>query len=204
MQRFYTLHNLADLMSLQDERISSLVESGRLKAYRIDGEIRIGEEDVTQYLTGCVVQVAQRPTVNGTGTRAVEIPSTAEPAVHRQDCRTFGGQATFAYSGSVLTGTIIWPGQRTSYKLRFDAKQWAALLEAFMGKEVRAGLNFSSPEPGSFGEWIKIHWNTKMGPAAYVGGILINEGYAERPRPGWIKIFAEPTPPARADVRGGS
>jgi hypothetical protein len=70
------------------------------------------------------------------------------------------------------------------------------LLNTFRGQEVRAGLNFSQPEEGSFGHWIKEHWNTKMGPAAYVGGILIAEGYAVRPKPGWIRIFEQRRPPA--------
>ncbi len=193
MQRLYKTQDLADLSNLEPERIARLVKSGQLRAYLIDGELRIGEEDLERYLAGCVVQPAQMACSISSHDSAVMRPSDTSGTEQRRGCPTFGGQATFVYCGSVQTGTTVWPGQRTSYKLRFSAEQWSALLQAFRGKEVRAGLNFSHPEPGSFGEWIKIHWNTKMGPAAYVGGILINEGYAKRPRPGWIEVFAEPS-----------
>jgi excisionase family DNA binding protein len=197
MQKFYTQEGLAELLSLELDVIAELVRTGKLRAYSIAGELRIGEADLEQYLAGCVVQ--STAPANGNDISKVEPSQEGE----RKECKTFGGRTTFVYSGSVLLGTTIWPGQRTSYRLRFDADQWAAMLAAFRGKEVRAGLSFSNPEAGSFGQWLKIHWNTKMGPAAYVGGILIHEGYAERPRPGWIKIFGESTRLRRAHGKVG-
>lgn len=105
-----------------------------------------------------------------------------------RQCATFGGKATFPYTGSVATGTHVWPGKNAHFKLTFTKEQWDELLTAFDGEEVPAGLNFATPKQGSMGAWIKEHWHTKMGPAAYVGGILIAEGYAERPRRGWIRF----------------
>lgn len=188
MQKFYKPEEVAGLLSLDSELVISLIQSGQLRGYLIGNQTRIGEEDLKQFLEKCVV-----PTVFSSVSSAMRnggmVTVRPSDADQRKECPTFGGQATFSYCGSAATGTIIWPGKKVSYKLRFDADQWAALLVEFRGKEVRAGLNFSHPESGSFGEWIKIRWNTKMGPAAYVGGILIQEGYAERPRPGWIRFF---------------
>src|SRR6185312_6296290 len=184
MTSFYSEEDLAALLKVDLEVVHQLVQSGQLRAYRIGGEVRVGESDLAKYLDQSVV-IAQLATPVTTR----EAPAPASPADHGirdQECPTFGGQSSFRYSGSVETGTIIWPSKKANYKLRFDAAQWALLLKTFRGKEIRAGLNFSQPEPGSFGHWIKENWETKMGPAAYVGGILMAEGYASRPRPGWI------------------
>jgi excisionase family DNA binding protein len=195
MNVFYTPQELAALLKVDVEIIHQLVQSGQMRAFRIGGEMRIGENDFANYLEQSVVTAVP-----------AERTSTADPvtsdlmlAPHEnrpKECPTFGGQSTFSYSGSVATGTIIWPSKKANYKLRFDAAKWALLLDTFRGKEVRAGLNFAQPEEGSFGQWIKQHFDTKMGPAAYVGGILIKEGYASRPRPGWIKVFAQGQPAA--------
>ncbi len=189
MPGFYKPEELAEMLQVENKTIHELVRTGLLRAYRIGGELRISGQDLATYLESAVEQVTTTSPETPLPTHRAP---TNQSADHARECPTFGGQSTFTYTGSVTTGTIIWPSKKATYKLKFDANQWALLLSTFQGKEVRAGLNFSTPEPGSFGAWIKEHWNTKMGPAAYVGGILIAEGYAERSRPGWIKIFARP------------
>jgi excisionase family DNA binding protein len=182
MTRFYTPDELAQVLSVDAAVVLDLVASGRLRAYRIGEHVRISETDLQQYLETAIVSTPH----------PAEQPAAAPPSAEtRKECPTFGGQASFTYLGSVATGTTIWPSKKASYKLVFDAAQWALLLDTFRGKEFRAGLNFAKPEPGSLGAWIKEHWNTKMGPAAYVGGILISEGYADRPKPGWIRVFGQ-------------
>jgi excisionase family DNA binding protein len=173
--QFYTPDQLANLLHIEHDHLLTLVNNGHLRAYRIANEIRIAAPDLQAYLDTC------RITTNGT-TPPVTTPVTSD----RKTCPTFGGQATFTYTGSVPTGTTIHPGTKATYKLHFNANQWQELLTAFQGKTIRAGLNFAKPEPGSMGAWIKEHWNTKMGPAAYIGGILNAEGYATRSKPGWI------------------
>ncbi len=194
MTHFYTTEELAALLKVDVEVIHQLVQSGQLRAYRIGGELRIGDTDLASYLEQAVVTTV--PAQRGSATDSVTASPPAAQGVRDQECPTFGGQSTFSYSGSVATGTIIWPSKKAKYKLQFDATQWEMLLETFREKEVRAGLNFSQPGEGSLGHWIKQHWNTKMGPAAYVGGILIAEGYASRPRPGWIRVFEQRRLPA--------
>ena len=195
MMIFYTPKELAALLKVDIEVIHHLVKSGQMRAFRIGDEVRIGENDFANYLEQSVVTAIpaqQTSTMNPATPDLVLAPDGNRP----KECRTFGGQSTFSYSGSVATGTIIWPSKKANYKLRFNSEQWALLLDTFRDKEVRAGLNFAQPEEGSFGQWIKQHFDTKMGPAAYVGGILIEEGYASRPRPGWIKLFAQRQPAA--------
>ncbi|MEP7364876.1 MAG: helix-turn-helix domain-containing protein [Acidobacteriota bacterium] len=184
MLKFYAPEELAQILNVGVTLISNLVSSGQLRAYRIGDHVRVGEADLQAYLERAVVNATQADYPP----QKTAFPAAAET---RKECPTFGGQSSFIYTGSVTTGTTIWPSKKQTYKLQFDATQWALLLATFQGKEIRAGLNFAKPEPASLGEWIKQHWNTKMGPAAYVGGILITEGYAARPRPGWIRIFAQ-------------
>ena len=194
MTSFYSEEELAALLKVDLEIVRHLVQSGQLRAYRIGGEVRIGESDLAKYLDQSVVKTqpeSSGSTSSGSTEEAVAPASPTDQGNRDRECPTFGGQSSFSYSGSVATGTIIWPSKKANYKLRFDAAQWALLLKTFRGKEIRAGLNFSQPELGSFGHWIKENWETKMGPAAYVGGILMAEGYASRPRPGWIKIFEQ-------------
>jgi excisionase family DNA binding protein len=177
---------LAELLKVEEDLILKLVHSGQMRGYLIGTQVRIREDDLASYLEQAV---AANAGLRRGLTGSLASSTASEPEKHK--CPTFGGQSTFTYLGSVLTGTTIWPSKKANYKMQFDAGQWASLLESFRGKEVRAGLNFSQPEEGSFGDWIKRNWHTKMGPAAYVGGILIAEGYAARPRPGWIRVFEQ-------------
>ena len=56
---------------------------------------------------------------------------------------------------------------------------------------MRVGLSFGGPEEGSFGQWIQEKLPTKMNPACYVAGLLIEEGYAERARAGVIRFLPQ-------------
>jgi len=172
--QFYTTDQVASLLCIDAHHLLNLVKIGSLRAYRVGDQIRISAPDLQAYLDTCRITPNSTPILPAT--------TTAEPTT----CHTFGGQATFTYTGSVRTGTSVRPGTKATYKLHFSAEQWRDLLTAFCGKTIRAGLNFAHPEPGSLGAWIKEYWHTKMGPAAYVGGILIREGYATRSKPGWI------------------
>jgi excisionase family DNA binding protein len=179
LQQFYTPEQIASLLRIDHQDVDRLINNGSLRAYQIASQIRISGSDLQAYLD------TVRITANGNTTTP---PGSAHSAAGKT-CATFGGQATFTYHGSITTGTTFTPGTKATYKLRFTSDQWQELLTAFSGRTVRAGLNFASPETGSLGAWIKEQWHTKMGPAAYVGGILINEGYATREKPGWITFY---------------
>jgi hypothetical protein len=71
------------------------------------------------------------------------------------------------------------------------------MLGRFRGREVNVGLQFDRPGPGSLGEWIKKNLPTKMNPATYVAGLLIDEGYAERSGRGTIQFYEKRKPNVR-------
>lgn len=50
------------------------------------------------------------------------------------------------------------------------------------------GGSFSGPPSGSLGEFIQQRLPTKMNPAVYVAALLIEEGYAEESRRGYIRF----------------
>jgi len=50
---------------------------------------------------------------------------------------------------------------------------------------VRVGTVFHAPPPNSLGEWIQKNRKTRMNPTYAIAGLLIAEGYAERPEPGY-------------------
>ena len=174
IQKFYTPDEIVSLLSIDAEHVTAMVTAGKLHAHRFGDQIRIAASDLQEFLDTCRINAT-----NGT---------LAPATIDRKNCPTFGGQARFTYAGSVTTGTTIQPGTKATYKLHVSADQWQSLLHTFRGKTIRAGSNFATPQPGSLGAWIKEHWQTKMGPAVYVGGILIAEGYATRSKPGWITI----------------
>ncbi len=106
-------------------------------------------------------------------------------------CKTVGGNATFQVAGSVADGARIWVG-RSKQPLTFDQAFFERLLSGLGEKgEIRIGSKFDDPGPDSLGEWIQQDQGIAMNPAVYIGGLLIDEGYAESPRRGRITIFRE-------------
>lgn len=194
MQPLMTSDEVGKILRMDTTGVTLLVDQGRLGAFRVGDTLRFSESQVTQFLRTCEVAKSEHePAVSEDERTVASVRQT--DTTDRKWCKTFGGQSEFPYTGSVETGTSIWPGKNVHFRLKFTSQQWSDLLVAFRGRgEVRAGLNFAHPEPGSMGEWIKQNWNTKMGPASYVGGILIAEGYAERPRRGRIRFFDKRTP----------
>jgi hypothetical protein len=105
-------------------------------------------------------------------------------------CSTFGGQTTFEVAGTVAAGAAIWPG-RARYPIRITGEFFARLLKHFASSEVAVGANFSDPASNSLGDFIRKNLPTRMNPAVYVAGLLIDEGYAEHVGRGRIRFFAE-------------
>ena len=106
-------------------------------------------------------------------------------------CTTVGGRASFQVSGSLAEGARIWVG-KSKQPLTFDREFFQRLLRELGGKgEIRIGSKFDDPGPNSLGEWIQRDQGIGMNPAVYIGGLLIDEGYAESPRRGVIRIYRE-------------
>jgi hypothetical protein len=163
--------------------VLKLVENGSLAAYQFSGFVRIFEDSLEQFLEACAI--------NQESSRS---PSVSPISVNRNQevtrlCRTFAGRRTFRVSGHVHSGAKIWPGEMR-YPIHFPRDKFAALLAVGRSREeMKVGLSFGGPEGGSLGEWIQVNLPTKMNPACYVAGLLIEEGYAERARPGVIRFL---------------
>ena len=123
----------------------------------------------------------------------------------QRTCMTVGGRGVFEVEGAIETGLRIWMGtHRTS--VRFPAEFLSNLLGHFRGRTVRIGSKFDDPGEGSLGDYIQKNLPTKMNPAVYLGGLLIDEGYAEKPKRGYLHFFEsvqppKPTPPVEASQR---
>src|SRR5258708_21864256 len=92
---------------------------------------------------------------------------------------------TFSYDGSVNTGTTIRYGQRFKFTATISAINYQRLLRQFSGNQVAIGTSKTDPPAGSVGDWMKANVN-KSGLMSYVGAILLEEGYATKPRRGRI------------------
>ncbi len=102
-------------------------------------------------------------------------------------CSTRTGRAKFRVSGSVATGADIWPG-KMQYPVKFPKQFMDALLEHFSLGEFPIGGAFDNPTRGSLGEFIQQKLKMKINPAVYLAALLINEGYAEDVRRGYIRL----------------
>lgn len=112
----------------------------------------------------------------------------------RRTCITAGGRGVFEVEGAVESGLRIWMGtHRTS--VRFPAEFLTNLLDHFRGRTVRIGSKFDDPGEGSLGDYIQKNLPTKMNPAVYLGGLLIEQGYADKPKRGYLRFFDDPRPP---------
>lgn len=176
---------VASILRVDPGDVLTLIEKRTLRAYKLGSIVRIAEDDLERCLESSATGVE--------GTEGNEPPPGALARNHSQArvrlCKAFGGRATFRVSGHVDTGVQIWPGDMRS-PISFPKEKLDALLAYGRSRgEMRVGLTFSGPEEGSLGHWIQEKLPTKMNPACYVGGLLIEEGYAERPRPGVIRFL---------------
>jgi hypothetical protein len=74
------------------------------------------------------------------------------------------------------------------YPIKFPKSFMDAMLAHFPGGEVAVGGSFDGPTRGSLGEFIQQKLKTKMNPAVYVAALLIDEGYADTSRRGFIRL----------------
>jgi hypothetical protein len=101
---------------------------------------------------------------------------------------TWGGNKQSCYEGSVSTGTIIRYGQAFRWTATISASDYSRILHHFSKSDVAIGTSKDSPPPGSVGDWVKAHVN-RSGLMSYIGAILVDEGYAVKPRVGRIKFL---------------
>jgi hypothetical protein len=98
---------------------------------------------------------------------------------------------TFSYEGAVRSGTTIHYGKNFGNTAKISSGDYSRLLGHFSGREVSVGTSKDKPPEGSAGRWMKDNV-TKSGLMSYVGAILIEEGYATKPRRGLINFKTTP------------
>ena len=174
---------VASQLSLALEEVNKLIKEGVIPAYRIGPFLRISEDEL-----GCFLEECRTANRSVQGARPLPRVDSNERL-----CLTFAQRKRFKVRGSVTHGAEIWPGN-ARYPLKFSQRFFADLLREFGGREVKVGLSFDRPEPGSLGEWVKKKLNTRMNPTVYLAGLLIEEGYAERSARGVIS-FSKAGPP---------
>ena len=111
-----------------------------------------------------------------------------------QDCdrgpwkvvRTFGGGAEFRCRGTTDTGTVIRYG-KDELELVVTQADYSKIWERFRGRDVKVGTSQSPPQD-SLGAFL-ISEITHVGAASYVGQLLVEDGYAWKPRRGWISFY---------------
>ena len=108
-------------------------------------------------------------------------------------CRTRTGRAGFRVTGSIATGANIWPGKML-YPVKFPKPFMDAVLKRFKTGEFPVGGTFDNPVKGSLGEFIQQQLHLKLNPAVYLAALLINEGYAEETRRGYLKLVSGTKP----------
>jgi excisionase family DNA binding protein len=180
MQNYLTPEEAAQLLKVEPKALSALINDGKLRAIRIGDAIRIREAELER------LQVTS-PAVALMEPAPLAADTDASPPDGSRWCLTRQG-AKFRVSGSIATGAEIWPGQMR-YPIRFPKPFMEAMLARFGGGEVAVGGKFDDPGRGTLGEFIQTKLKIKMNPAVYVAALLIDEGYAESARRGYIRFI---------------
>jgi hypothetical protein len=103
---------------------------------------------------------------------------------------TFGGGANFQYRGNTNTATVI-RYSKAALEIVLTESDYLKIWNHFRGREVKVGTS-QSPVADSFGAFLKDEI-THIGAASYVARIMLEEGYASKPRRGWIAFYSERT-----------
>jgi excisionase family DNA binding protein len=179
MQKYLTPEETAQLLKVEVQEIMSLIELGILRAIRIGDNIRIPEQELEKL----VVTSAAGPKPKDV---PASVPKDTLPDGSRF-MRTRTGRATFRVRGNVATGADIWPG-KMQYPIKFSKLFMDGLLTHFSNRDVSVGGSFDGPSRDSLGEYVQRKIKTKMNPAVYLAALLIEEGYADASRRGYIRF----------------
>ena len=170
MEPIYTTDEVASLLKIETAVVQNLIDTGRLNVVRLGNQVRVRERDLNR----CLEE----------NTSSNEI---VEESGHRL-CSTFAGRTEFRVKGSVEEGARIWCG-KARYPTKCSKEFFEGLLREHRGRTLKVGLSFSDPGEGTLGAYVRQELNTFMNPTAYIAGLLVEEGYAERPERGYIRFF---------------
>jgi len=181
MGKYLTPEELAEQLKVEVGEILLLIDQGKLRALRIGSHIRIREEEVEMLQEICAA-------VPSAGPSTPSGDNVISPDGSRW-CYTRTRRAKFRVSGSISSpdGIRIWPG-KMRYPITFPKHFMDGMLEHFRNAEVPVGGQFDDPGEGSLGEYIQRELNIRLNPAVYLAALLIDEGYAESGRRGYIRF----------------
>ena len=185
MHSYLTPEETAQQLRIEVPDVMSLIEQGKLRAIRIGDNIRIRETELERLEITC----AAAPTAVDAPDASLTIDAMKLPAGQRWIV-TRTGRAKFRALGSAAAGVEIWPG-RMQYPIKFPKEFMEALLARFRDEEVPVGGKFDDPGRGSLGEFIQKKLKIKMNPAVYLAALLIEEGYADPGRRGYIRFRSQ-------------
>lgn len=196
MNTYLTPEELAQQLKVEVTEVVSLIEQGKVRAIRIGEKLRIPQMEVEKLTVSCAaVSVAAED---------LSIPAAINEAVlptGSRWCLTRTRRAKFRVSGSIAAGAEIWPG-KMSYPIKFPKQFMEAMLVHFREREIPVGGQFDHPGQGSLGEFIQNELKIKMNPAVYVAALLIEEGYADPVRRGYIRFRSNSDLEAIAESEG--
>lgn len=182
MQNYLTPEETAQHLKVEVTEIMLLIEQGKLRAIRMGSNIRIPEPELEKL-----------PVTAAAGPAPIDTPDSQAAERLADNSRlvyTRSGRATFRVSGSIASGAEIWPG-KMRYPIKFPKSFMDALLAHFPEGDVAVGGSFDGPPRGSLGEFIQQKLKTKMNPAVYVAALLIEGGYADASRRGYIRFRSQ-------------
>jgi excisionase family DNA binding protein len=178
VQTYLTPQEAAQQLKVETQAITELIREGKLRAIRIGEDIRIPAKEFERLTFTCpagpVADVDSR------------VPMALQSLDTSRQCLTRNG-TPFRVSGSVASGAEIWVG-KMRYPIKLPKSFMDTLLVHFPEAEVPVGGSFDGPTPSSLGEFVQQELKTKMNPAVYVAALLIDEGYAEASRRGYIRF----------------
>ena len=177
----------AQLLKVEAPEILALIEEGKLRAIRIGSNIRIPEPELERLPFTCAAGPAEEE---------ASLRDAETPPKNTRPVPTRTGRARFRVAGSIAAGAEIWPG-KMRYPIKLPKSFMDAMLAHFRAGEVAVGGSFDGPVRGSLGEFIQQRLKTKMNPAVYVAALLIDEGYAEASRRGFIRLRGKRGPGQR-------
>jgi len=186
MKSYLTLEETAQQLKVSEADIRSLVDQGKLRAISIGNSIRVPEAELERLPVTCAA--GPNPAETLPDDSRLVYTRTGKP---------------FRVSGSIAGGADIWPG-KMRYPIRFPKQFMEALLAQFPEGEVAVGGSFDDPGSGSLGEFIQEKLPTKMNPAVYVAALLIEGGYADESRRGYIRFRCKSSLSSGAGVAGES
>jgi excisionase family DNA binding protein len=181
LQNYFTPGELANGLKVKVDDVMALIAEGRLHAIRIGTTIRVPESEIDKFLSS-PPPMPQAPMNQSDTTNSRDLLPDGV-----RWCLTRTGRAKFRVSGSIARGAEIWPGQMR-YPVKFPREFMDKLLAHFRTGEFPVGGKFDDPGQGSLGEFIQRELDLKLNPAVYLAALLIDEGYAEETRRGYLRL----------------